>query len=251
MTGILFIARLGSTRLPNKHLIEVNGITFMRWLLARFAYEFKEEIKNGEVKLIIATSEKPENKKFETILKKLPASVFYGNDENIPLRQIECGEKFGFTNIISIDGDDILCSVKAARKIYNELKNNLRPLVKSIGLPFGMNAIGYTLNFIKESLNSKNTKLETGWGRIFDTNSMYSIKLGGYETDQDLRFTLDYQEDASFFEKVISFFGEKIIMVNDEELIDEVKCHRFFEINQSVHKEYWRNFNLQQNQEGF
>lgn len=36
MVGVFITARLGSTRLNEKHLIEVNGKPFIEWLVKRF-----------------------------------------------------------------------------------------------------------------------------------------------------------------------------------------------------------------------
>jgi spore coat polysaccharide biosynthesis protein SpsF (cytidylyltransferase family) len=249
MTGILFIARLGSERLSNKHLIEASGKTFIEWLVARYADEFKNEIETGQVKLIIATSVRPENKQFETVLKDYPVSVFYGDDEHIPLRQVNCAEKFELKNIISIDGDDILCSTAAAKKIYHELNYSFKPLVKSIGLPFGMNSIGYSLDCLKNSIAVNQRKVETGWGRIFNNNLMGEINLGNYANNKELRFTLDYNQDADFFKAIISYFGLKIISLKDSDLISAVISQRFFKINQSLHEQYWNNFNAQKDLE--
>jgi spore coat polysaccharide biosynthesis protein SpsF (cytidylyltransferase family) len=56
MTGIFVTARLGSTRLPQKHLIDVHKRTFIEWLVGRYVYGFREEISRGEVKVVIVTS---------------------------------------------------------------------------------------------------------------------------------------------------------------------------------------------------
>src|SRR4051812_37434090 len=108
MTGILFIARLGSTRLSQKHLIEVEGKTFIEWLVERLHFEFSKEISAGTARLIICTSVAEENKKFEQLFAGTATTVFYGDDNNIPHRQMQCADAFGLDNIISIDGDDIL-----------------------------------------------------------------------------------------------------------------------------------------------
>ena len=249
MTGILFIARLGSTRLTNKHLIVASGKTLIEWLVARYAHEFENEIALNKIKLILATSNNPENKKFELALDALPVSVFYGNEDNIPLRQVECAEEHKLSNIISIDGDDILCSTNAAREVYNLLSNGAGGWIKTTGLPFGMNVIGYSYEFLKRKVIQPSNKLETGWDRIFDKESEREIVLGNYSGNKDLRFTLDYELDAEFFKTVILNLGSKIISLSDKELINIVLNEQFFEINKSLHEQYWLNFNKQKNAE--
>ena len=65
MTGIFFIARLGSKRLEKKHLYNVNGKTLIEWLILRFLHEFNNEISRDKIKLFITTTESPENKIFQ------------------------------------------------------------------------------------------------------------------------------------------------------------------------------------------
>jgi spore coat polysaccharide biosynthesis protein SpsF (cytidylyltransferase family) len=155
-TGILFIARMGSTRLEGKHLIRAGGRSFFEWLIGRFAWQFAEEITEGKVKLVIATSAKPENRKFEelkTTIKSL--EVFYGDDANIPKRMSECTEAFGFSHIISVDGDDILCSSEAGRAVYNAfVKDPSIPHIYTKGLPLGMNVAGLERKYLQQSVKN-------------------------------------------------------------------------------------------------
>ena len=179
------------------------------------------------------------------MLFRSPVKVFYGSDENIPLRQIECANALHLTEIISIDGDDILTSVSAARKIFDALTLGAS-LVKTSGLPLGMNCWGYSVDELKKSFaNSDSKKIETGWGRIFSTEKIVDIKLGNHLPDSDLRMTLDYKEDEEFFSAVISRFGEKIISVSDDELIEFILSNKLNEINASLQKIYWSNFDSQ------
>lgn len=242
MTGILFIARLGSTRLPEKHLLMASGRFFIEWMVDRFATEFAREIQSGNVKLVIATSVLPENKKFEKVLKYLPLSIFYGDDQNIPKRQLQCAEALNLDNVISIDGDDILCSTSAARKVLDALETG-DDFVKTSGLPLGMNCMGYNTAFLKEAVGTANAdKLETGWGRIFEGHQVTDLNCFTGPV-ANIRMTLDYAQDADFFKSVISFFGEEIANITDSKLIDSIIENKYHEMNASLHEEYWANFN--------
>lgn len=249
ITGILIIARLGSTRLPNKHLIKVGDFTFIEWLTKRFEYSFSEQIKKKEVQIIIATSNKPENKTFETIYSNKNIKIFYGADSNIPLRQLECAEHYNLTNIISIDGDDILCSTDGALNLLKVL-NQGQQSIKTVGLPLGMNSMAYSTVFLKKCLNKKNfnAKFETGWGRIFQ-NKLLEIPISDFPFKKELRFTLDYSEDSFFFEKIISHFGDQLINTTDFDIINFVLKNNLFEINSKLTDIYFQNFNNQKKAE--
>ncbi len=204
MTGILIIARLGSSRLPHKHLIKANGKSFIEHLVNRIGFALAKELSEQKCKMVIATSNEDINRKFEEIKFDHPVSIYYGSINNIPLRQAECAVDLGFDKIVSVDGDDILISANGLEVIFQEL-NKGESLVKTTGLPLGMNVIGYSSLYLQSALANvvDESVLETGWGRIFDPVKMKVINLGEYQNDERLRFTLDYPEDAVFFKEII------------------------------------------------
>lgn len=247
MIGIFITARLGSTRLSEKHLIEVNGKPMIRWLVDRFSAAFKENIEKNELKIFITTSTKAENKKFELIFDKKEAIVFYGSDQNIPLRHLECAIKNNINYIISIDGDDILCSTEASKLVIDKLLNGAK-MVQTKGLPLGMNTTGYSKDFLEKSLvGIESRKLETGWGKIFDKNDIDIIQLGKDESVEKIRMTLDYQPDADFFTKVISNID--VLNVSDDLLIKAIVSNNWNQINDHLDAIYWSNFNNQKQEE--
>ena len=247
-TGIFITARLGSTRLRQKHLIKVDGLTFLEWLLKRMESEFISELESNQAKIFITTSTKTENKRFEDFSGQY-VEVFYGSDDNIPLRHLQCAQAHGIENIIAIDGDDILCSPTAARIVLNELISN-RPIAKSVGLPLGMNVMGYKSEFLARALTNKMDKtLETGWGKIFDIEQCQNVIMTSQPSYESLRMTLDYEKDAVFFETTIKSLGKQILLLKDEDLIRHILSHGWNSINETLNDEYWSNFNKQKNEE--
>jgi spore coat polysaccharide biosynthesis protein SpsF (cytidylyltransferase family) len=246
--GILITARLGSTRLKEKHLLRVNNKPLILYLIERIQRELHEEIKNKNVQIIIATSDEQENRKFE-ILSKVGVSIFYGSVNNIPLRHSQAGIENGVNAIVSIDGDDILCSPKGMREIYKALSHGAH-YVKTSNLPFGMNSFGYSFSFLKSAIeNHSQDTLETGWGRIFDESQLKDIAIPCSIRNNALRFTLDYEEDFQFFKALIEKCGDKIVQMMDEEIIDIVFKYELFKINEQISKQYWENFYRFQKQE--
>lgn len=243
MIGVFITARLGSTRLSEKHLIQVNEKPFIKWLVERFSIAFKEKIDRKELKIFITTSAKPENKKFGLIFDKKEVDVFFGSDENIPLRHLECAIENNINYIISIDGDDILCSTEASKLVVEKLLNGSK-MVQTKGLPLGMNITGYSKDFLKKSLlGIGNCKLETGWGKIFDKNEIDILQLRKDENIEKIRMTLDYGADADFFKKVISNLD--VINVSDDYLIENILLNDWNQINIHLDDIYWSNFNKQ------
>jgi spore coat polysaccharide biosynthesis protein SpsF (cytidylyltransferase family) len=248
-TGIFVTARVGSTRLPQKHLIDAHKRTFIAWLVGRYVHGFRHEISRGEVKVVIVTSTEQGNEKFRELFARENISVFFGDNDNIPLRHLQCALNLDISHIVSIDGDDILCSVEGAALVREQLLKGVA-MAKTEGLPLGMNVMGYSTKFLRTSLSHVNSKvLETGWGRIFDASKIKNIELNKFPESDALRMTLDYEVDAEFFKTVISGIGDRILQISDEELVKYIVEHKLYLLNKEVNEEYWANFRRQQQKE--
>lgn len=239
--GILITARLGSTRLSRKHLLGIMGRPAISYLIGRIATAFATELAAGSVQVIIATSDEPENRDFE-LLDRGDVAVFYGSNDNIPLRHLQAAKEYGLDGIVAVDGDDVLCSVDGMRRVFESLTGGAE-YVKTSGLPFGMNAFGYCRSFLESALGAyADATLETGWGRIFDETGLTEIVLPGFHEQNLLRFTLDYEEDYQFFKTLIESFGEDIFTASDAEVVERVMAGGWFRLNESIAKQYWENF---------
>ena len=251
MIGIFFSVRLASKRLKEKHLINVNGKSFVEWLILRFQTEFSLEIENNAIKLFIITSDENNSYLLEEIFNSdKKTNIYFGDTYNIPKRHLDCAVLNNLKAIISIDGDDILCSTEAARKIYNELLCG-KELIKTIGLPLGMNSMGFSKNYLSKCLETCNLiKLETGWGKIFKDSDYTILEFNNDNFScSDLRFTLDYKEDSTFFKKIFVHYGNEILQVSDSSLIDFVKNQELYKINSELNEGYWINFHNESNLE--
>ena len=238
------IARLGSTRLHNKHLKNILGKPIIYYLIERIKYEFSVEFKNKELDIVILTGKKQDNLLLGEVAKSHDIKVFYGDNVNIPNRMLEVMLENNYKSIISVDGDDIFCSPEGMRKVFKCLVGGFR-YVKTIDYPFGMNSIGLEIDFLKKSLNNnKNSTLETGWGWIFDERQCHTIK-SEEKLDQRLRFTLDYEDDFKFFKSVI-LSDKDIIRSSSKKIIQTVIKNKIFIKNNYLNKNYWKNFNKEQ-----
>lgn len=246
--GILITARLGSTRLRQKHLLPVNDQPLIHYLIERIRWEFAKEIKENDVQIVIATSDEQESRKFAEFSNSSLA-VFYGSINNIPLRHSQAAASHGLDAMVSIDGDDILFSPKGMREVYRALSRGAQ-YVKTSNLPFGMNSSGYAASFLVSSIkNHTNDTLETGWGRIFDEKQIIDIVIPFPIQNDALRFTLDYEEDYQFFKALIEKCGDRIMQMTDEEIVNIVLKEELFRINEPISKQYWENFYRLQKQE--
>ncbi len=241
-TAILLTARLGSSRLPRKHLLSAGDHTMLGILAARIVQTFRASIRGQSVVVAIATSDEPENREFERFRSDL-ASIVYGAIRNIPLRHLQAAQYLGVENIVAVDGDDVLCSTAGMSAVRDALCDGAQ-FVKTTGLPFGMNVFGYTRQFLADALVGNESKiLETGWLRIFDESHLEEIPISTrLRFPSNLRFTLDYPEDEIFFRALYEHFGDDIVYATDDDFIDAVIDKRLFEITDPIGDRYWKNF---------
>ena len=158
MIGVFITARLGSTRLSEKHLIKVNEKPIIWYLIERFLIGFKEEIEKKELKLFITTSVSHENKKFESVFDKNEVEVFYGSDENIPFRHLECAIEHNIDNIVSSYG--AYAGLKPDGSVicwgHYEHGGDINRLFKSSSSLISSNDIN---NIIETNINKTNDKI--------------------------------------------------------------------------------------------
>lgn len=241
-TAILINVRLDSKRLPKKHLIQYRNLTVLEILIKRIQYFFQNYILDKRLEIIIVTSLRIVNKQLEDIALRNGVEIFFGNDENIPYRQLRCAENFNLSNIINVCGDNILISMLAIETVYYRLCNGDN-LVKTTGLPLGMNVAGYSYNKLQESLLNRikeNQRLDTGWYKIFE--DMREIKISDYDLNS-LRLTLDYKEDELFLISVFEKLGETLLTASDEDVLNTIKTYKLEKINNNLIEIYWKNFN--------
>lgn len=237
--ALLITARLGSTRLARKHLLPVSGKPILQYLVDAVNREFAAEVARGEVVPAIATSERPENGEFSRAIRG--CAVFAGSDENIPLRHLQALERFEADAVLSIDGDDILCSPRAMRAVHGALVRGAL-LAKTEGLPLGMNAMGYSGLVLRRALERfGDGKLETGWGRIFEGVASETANIP-CDAPDNLRFTLDYEEDYRFFAALLESPAIGSGAASDDDIVRTVLARGLDKITQPLVDEYWKNF---------
>jgi len=240
----LFItARLGSKRLPNKHIIDMGGIRPIELLIRR--------LKKLGFPIVLTTGNEEINKGFIDIASKEGVELFFGNVNNIPLRHLEAANKLNYDFIFSIDGDDLLTAPEGILAIYNKIKHT--PFTDgyfySDGFPFGMNAGGYSKNFLEKAVKSfSGESLETGWGRIFSKDSFVPVTCISTNAS-NWRLSLDYDEDLEVFTKIWKHFGSSLIDASSEEILKYFADQKIWEFNAHIIEKYWQNFNAEKSQE--
>ena len=77
------IARLGSKRLTDKHLIKINKQPIITYLIRRIKNHFIKEINQHDLRIFILTGEENINKRLGALTEECGISIYYGDNKNI------------------------------------------------------------------------------------------------------------------------------------------------------------------------
>lgn len=238
--GVLITARMGSTRLLDKHLRPVAGRPILAGLVERIEREFAAEIAAGSVLPVLATGAEQRNAALAVLCEGNSLRMFYGDDDNVPRRHLQAAEALGLDAMVAVDGDDILCDPAAMREVHRLLAGGAQ-LAKTHGLPLGMNSWGYSRAALQAALAGADLGLlETGWGRIFEGVPAADTGLPCPAAEQ-VRATLDYDEDLVFFTRCLCEIADWASLPAAA-LVQQLIARGINTENLSVNETYWENF---------
>ena len=203
-TVVIIQARLGSTRLPGKVLLEIEGIPVLVHIVERL-----RKASNID-KIIVATSDLPINNKILEVCKKHKIDFFVGDEENVLKRFYDAAKKYSAKNIVRITADCPLVDNALVDKLIVHYKiNNYDYCGIATGagvagkkdisrFPDGLDAEIFSFNVLEKAYVSAKSKLqkEHVTPYIWQNPTMFNLGLLQSEFDySNYRLTLDNAED--------------------------------------------------------
>jgi spore coat polysaccharide biosynthesis protein SpsF len=218
MIGCIIQARLGSTRLPKKVLLPVNLSDSI------LSFGIKQIQQSTLIdKLIIATTELPEDDELVNYIKKLNIPVFRGNSVDVLDRYYQCAKKFSFSVIVRITSDcPLIDPIIVDEVISNFINNkNLFDYASNVHpqrtFPHGSDIEIFTFKALETAWKEAKKSSE----REHVTPYLYNnkkFKLFNHISKNDLsnfRWTVDYLEDLDLVRQIISKIKIRPILIKD------------------------------------
>lgn len=202
--GFLITARLKSTRLPMKILLDLNGRTVIERIIDR-----AKEIK-GVSEIVLCTSTNPQDKTLVDIAKQNDIYYFTGSEEDVLQRLNDAAKFFNLDYFIGITADNPLFSIYHANLSVDYLLRKNYDYVKINGLPLGAATYGIKTKAIEVICNFKNVIDTEIWGMLLNRPEIFNIKTieaEGLYNSPNTRLTLDYWEDYNLINTLYSNIG--------------------------------------------
>ncbi len=209
MVTCIVQARMGSSRLKGKVLKEIMGYPLIILNLKRL------EKSKGIDRLILATSDKPEDDPLYEMLKTEGYKVFRGDEDNVLKRYRDCVTEFGGDIIVRVTGDcplidpDIVDNVISYYRMYDY--DYIRLDVPDTFIR-GFDVEVFSMEALLETyeLATEDRHLEHVTAYMYHHPELFSIgKVCGESLfNRDYRLCVDTLEDFTIVSKVFEHFKD-------------------------------------------
>ena len=224
--GVIITVRLKSTRLKEKVLRIVNGKIVLKYLTDRLKENFDGNI-------IICTSTNIDDLPLVNFAKAEGLSFFRGSEDDVLDRYYQTCKEFNLDKFYIIYGDEPFTDMDTVKENFKLLNQKIPMWIKNDSLPEG--TYGYGMNFLGIeylNLNKLAENMEV-WQIMASNLPIHKIE---YKTDiknraDNIRLTIDYEDDLQVFNNIINKIGEKYLNISLLELMDLYENENYFSIN--------------------
>ncbi|MBI2565659.1 MAG: hypothetical protein HYV63_01325 [Candidatus Schekmanbacteria bacterium] len=200
--GLFVIARLRSSRLPEKMLADVAGRPALQCVLERMSLPRLPEIR------VLCTTVEPEDDVLAELGRRLGWIAYRGPVDDVLARYLGAATEHGLDFFVNVDGDDLLCSWEHVDLILERFAVTGADYICCTGLPFGAAPLGVKTSALADVCRRKKETDTQGWGKYFADSGRYRVeRIAATGEGAGYRMTLDYPEDLAFFRAVLGRLG--------------------------------------------
>lgn len=241
MKNAIFITvRTGSTRLPKKCLLKLNGIAAIEFLIKRVKKSKQADL------IVLCTTELKEDQVLCRIASQQGIEYFMGPVKDKLMRWNKAAEKFDIDFFVTADGDDLFCEPELIDLAFKQYETSSADFIESDNLPCGAFTYGIRVSALKKVCEIKASQdTEMMWDYFKQAGLFRIEKLLGVPIiyrRPEIRMTLDYPDDFKFFKTVIAGLGGTEKDFNLMEIINFLDHNPdVIKINQYLQKEFKEN----------
>lgn len=234
MIGCIIQARMSSTRLPGKVLMNIDK---------KFPALFYtvEQLKNSKLqeKIVIATSNNQEDNDIEKFCRKYNIKCFRGSLENVLDRYYQCAKEFGITTIVRIPADKPLIDPEIVDEVIQKFKENSFDCVTNFQpstIPSGTEVEIFSFSALETAWKNASSAFDKEHVTPYIYKNKEQFKIFNVVNKEDLsnfRWALDYKEDLELIRKIVKKIEKRPILTRDIiNLLNKEK--ELIKINQNV-----------------
>lgn len=228
--GIIIQAHMGSTRLPNKVMKEVGGCSVLGHVIRRM-----KQVTNADC-VIVATSDKPCDDIVVSETERYHAAPFRGSDDDVLYRFVGAAQRYRLSDVVRICSDDVFVDpyiVTNEIELYYSNKDAIVKCGQSVPIGNGGEVFSYTM--LKDAADNGHEHYHREHVTPYIYEHYKSLEYNISEEKNDLRLTLDTEEDFQLLEKIYSIIGSEEHSIR--KVIEVMQEHPDLrQINKNVHQ---------------
>lgn len=225
MNAIFLTARLKSTRLKRKVLLELYGIPLILYIVNRIRA-------NTDTRIILCTSTNSQDDELCDFAFENSLDCFRGAEEDVLDRYYHAALKFNIDKFYIVYADEPFIDINLMQDTLNIMNQSEPEFVDNSNFIDGTFGYGMTFHAIKYIAKVKTLNNLEVWGPY--VRSLPGINVLTFNHDHkitNVRLTVDYEEDWTMFKEMINILGGDYKYCALSEIIKAYLKQNFYEIN--------------------
>mgnify|MGYP005850299479 CR=1 FL=1 len=217
---IVLQARMGSSRLPGKVLMEINGKPLLWYLLKRL-----EPLAN-RADLLLATTDSEKDQVLEEFAKQNRLKYFRGSENDVLDRFYQALKPYITDIVVRITADCPLTDPKIIEQGLDIFESNDYDYLSNVHpptFPDGFDVEIFSFKALEKAWEEAKKQHEREHVTPYIWNNPSIFKLGNFNNSENLsnyRLTVDEKEDFELMKNLIEHFKEKWINLSMNEIIN-------------------------------
>ena len=221
--GCIIQARMGSTRLPGKTLLEVAGKPLLGHMLERLARGRALGL------IVVATSKSEKDDAIEAFCREQEVECFRGSEEDVLERYYKCAKKFGFDVVVRLTGDCPLADPKTIGRAVEKFLLGKFDYLSNVAVrsfPRGLDVEVFSFGALEKAHRQARKAFDREHVTHFIYGDPKKFKIGNINAElslfrPELRLCVDTKEDVPLIEAIFSRFGSTVSVEKAIEFIGQ------------------------------
>ena len=208
MVKAIFISvRTGSSRLPNKSMLKIKNKHTIEYVI--------DAVKKSQQadEIVLCTTENAEDVILGAVAEVNRIKFCYGDENNKLKRWYKAAQKFNVDYFVTVDGDDLFYDARLADLCFQQVEDS--DMINGQGLyndTYGMKTktLESMLHILEDKVIEPHEMVKLFQNKF---NIKTPINIPDILLKQNIRMTLDYDADFTFFETVSLIYPSVLIFL--------------------------------------
>ena len=217
MIGCIIQARMGSTRLPGKVMLDVESNKTVLYFVIKQLQSCKLVDK-----IIVATTTLEDDKQIANFSKQLGIDSFRGSSDNVLDRYYQCAKEYSISIIVRIPSDKPLIDPEIVDNVVSMFMNSSYDYITNFlpnpTFPSGTEVEVFSINALKKAWEKAKIPSEKEHVTPYFINHKDEFKIFHTENSENLshlRWAVDRIEDLKLVRKIASKIKKRPILMKD------------------------------------